>query len=270
MKKISSGKIKLKDIKHVENSRMRGNDDVSDLMSDLEQRGLLENIGIRKSDNALIFGNRRVKAAEKLDWNEITCDYYDDVSDEDLLIANLAENIKRKNIGTIEIGRICKILIDKGFTTSEIATKLGINKHRVQSTVGTYKVVVGTPFESLIVFKELGRSRKGIPEKLVWKLLTALSKYRKLSKRDWEILLNAAEDGKLTLAHVSQLRNIFSFDKDMDMNKALDILKKSKIMHTVFHFNSREFYKAMRNEKIENENEFLRFIIHRYNKNLLF
>ena len=66
MKKIKSGKILLKNIKHIENSRLRDLNEVSDLMQDIEQRGLLQPIAIRMSDNALIFGNRRVKAYEKL------------------------------------------------------------------------------------------------------------------------------------------------------------------------------------------------------------
>jgi len=269
LKKTRVGTIRLKDIKHVENSRMRGQDDVADLMQDIEQRGLLENIGIRTKDNALIFGNRRVTAFEKLGYSEIPCDYYDDVSDEELLITNLAENMKRKNIGTIEIGRICKILMDKGMTKSEIAVKLGVDKNRVDSTIKSYNIVIGTPFEKLIVYKELGRSRKGIPEKLLWSLHSALYR-RRPTKRDWDILLSAAEQGKITMAHVSQIRNILSIDQQMDMNKVLDILDKAKVVHTIFHFNHQEFYRAMKKEKIESEKEFLRFIIAKYNKDLLF
>lgn len=133
MKKIKTDTIKLKDIKHIENSRLRGKDDVSDLMIDIEQRGLIQNVGIREGDNALIFGNRRVKAFEKLGYEEIQADFYRDLTDEELLIMNLAENIKRKNIGSIEIGRICLILNDKGLTNTEIAAKLGIQSSRVRS-----------------------------------------------------------------------------------------------------------------------------------------
>ena len=97
MRKIKTGKIKLKDIKHVENSRMREKSDVGDLMHDIEQRGLMQNVGIRISDNALIFGNRRVAAYTKWGYDEVECIFFDDVNDDELLIANLAENLKRKN-----------------------------------------------------------------------------------------------------------------------------------------------------------------------------
>ncbi len=42
MRKVKDENIRLADIKFTENSRLRGKDDVSDLMHDIEQHGLLE------------------------------------------------------------------------------------------------------------------------------------------------------------------------------------------------------------------------------------
>ena len=180
MKRVKTELIKLSDINHIENSRLRDQDEVSDLMHDIEQRGLLENVGIRVTDNALIFGNRRVKAYEKLGYEAIMADFYDDLTDEDLLITNLAENIKRRNIGSLEIGRICKILSDRDMTATEISSKLGIKPSRVQSSISAYDVTIGTSFEKLIVYKDKG---SGIPESSIWKIQNALTKYRKLTNR---------------------------------------------------------------------------------------
>jgi len=271
MKKTSNGKIKLKDIKHVENSRMRGTDDVSDLMEDIEQRGLLENIGIRKKDNALIFGNRRVKAFEKLGYIEIPCDFFEDVSDDELLITNLAENIKRRQIGSIEIGRICSMLKDRGMTRSEMAVKLGLPINRIESATRAFQVVVGTPFEQLIVFKELGRNRKGIPEKLIWIIQQNFARSRRiLSKDDWNILLSAAEKGEFSLIDVRVLKTIFAFDPKISMVKALEILKFSKVVRLETHFNAKILLQEMKKAKCSSEVEFLRHIIKSYNTDLLF
>ena len=106
MKKIGNGIIKIKDIKFTENSRLREKTDVSDLMRDIEQHGLLEPIGIRKEDNAIIFGNRRTTAYKKIGYNTIDCIYFSSISDSDLMVLNIVENIKRKSIGSIEIGRV--------------------------------------------------------------------------------------------------------------------------------------------------------------------
>lgn len=152
MKKSKSGTIAIKKIKHVTNSRIRDNDDVADLMEDIKQRGLLQPVAIRIKDNALIFGNRRVKAYEKLGFKDIECDFYDDVDDNDLLVMNLVENIKRKSIESIEIGRICKMLIDNGMTRNEVAAKLSIPRTRVETVISAYNVAAGTPFESMTIY----------------------------------------------------------------------------------------------------------------------
>lgn len=272
MKEVKFGKIKLKDIKHIENSRMRGNDDVSELMFDINQRGLLQPVGIRISDNALIFGNRRVKAYERLDYEEIECKFYDDVSNEDLLIMNLVENIQRKNIGTIEIGRVCKILMEKGYTQSEIAQKLGINKQRVSSCVSAFNVTVGTPFEHLVRLRHNKDKQGGIPEGLIWKIQTSLSRSlgKKITKDQWNILLSAVEEGKLHGKNIATLRYILMYDDKKDIVKALSILDRVKTSYFYISFNEEEFNKAKNKEKIQTDVDFIRFIIKSYNKDLLF
>lgn len=273
MKKVSSGKIKLNAIKHIENSRLREKTDVADLMHDIEQRGLMHNVGIRKGDNALIYGNRRVKAFEKLGYEEIPCDFYEDIDDEELLIANLAENIKTKSIGTIEIGRICKILQSKGMTQSEISERLGITKSRVMSSVSAYNVTIGTPFEKLVIYGKLGHGRKGIPESLIWKIhegITRAKVGRKITKEEWEVLLRAAEKGELNSHNVSMLRAILLSDDKMTIVKALGILDKTKVIYAYFSADRKVLSQCMRKEKIDSEKEFIRHIVKQYNSSLIF
>lgn len=270
MKRIKTGKIKLKDIKHIENSRLRGQDDVGDLMHDIEQRGLLENIGIRLEDNALIFGNRRVKAYEKLDYTEIEADFYEDLTDEDLLITNLAENIKRKKIGSIEIGRIIKILQGKGLTNTEVSMKLGITLSRTQSAVSAYNITVNTPFEKLVVHGKMGREHKGIPESLIWQVQNSLSRARRLTKNDWNQLLRVLETGELTSEKIGQLRKILLSSPQLPIVEALDVLGRCRVVHVWYHFNNNELCKAMRKEKCVTESEFIRLIMRKYNSDILF
>ena len=272
MKKIRTGKVKLKDIKHIENSRLREKSDVGDLMHDIEQRGLLESIGIRIKDNAIIYGNRRVAAYKKLGYDEIDADFFDDVNDEDLLITNLAENIKRKDIGSVEIGRICRILTAKGMTHSEISVKLGITKSRVSSTITSYNATVGTPFESLVTFGVMGKRHKGIPESIIWKIQDSLGRVwgRKISKENWNILLNAVEKEKLNSKNLSILRAILMTYKDMSLEDALKILDESKIIYASLCLNREELVKAMRKVKIDSELEFIKYIVKEYNEDLLF
>lgn len=271
MKRIKTGTIRLKDIKHVENSRMRGQDDVADLMQDIEQRGLLENIGVRQSDNALIFGNRRVAAFEKLGYSEIPCDFYDNISDGELMIANLAENLKRKNIGSIEIGRICQILRNQEkMTNTEIAQKLGVANSRIESAISAYNVTLNTPFEKLVIFGNKGRNHSGIPETLIWKIQNSLARARRLTKDDWACLLKGLESGDITSEKIPQLRNILMSEPTLSIADALEVLEKCRVVHAWFHFDNEELIKAMKKEKCSSEAEFVKLIMRSYNKNLLF
>lgn len=279
MKKIKSGLIELNKIKYVENSRLRAKDDVSDLMIDIENHGLLQPVGIRLKDNALIYGNRRVKAFEKLNYDKIPCEYFEDVSDEDLIILNLIENIKRKNIGSIEIGRMCSILIEKGLSNMEVAARLGINSTRVHSALSAYRVTVDTPFESLVIFgsgderKGVNKNMKGkIAEGIIWHLQTSLSKAlgKKITKQQWAILLRAIEEGKIVNQNIPTLRYILLMDKNRDIARALELLDKTKIVYAYLSFNEDELIKAMRKEKIDNNLEFIKHIIKGYNKDLIF
>ena len=272
MRKTKSGKISLVDIKHVENSRMREKSDVGDLMHDIEQRGLLESVGIRVSDNALIFGNRRVAAYEKLGYKEIDCDFFEDLNDNDLLIANLAENIKRKNIGSIEIGRVCKILQARGMTNSEISSKLDMAKSRIASSITAYNVTVGTPFEKLVTFGQIGKNAKGIPESVIWKIQDSLSRVwgGKISEENWAILLRAVEEKHLTSKNITMLRAILLTYRDKTLEEAFEILDESKIVYSYLCLNREELAKEMRKVKIDNEIEFIKHIIKEYSEDLMF
>jgi len=275
MRKVKDENIRLADIKFTENSRLRGKDDVSDLMHDIEQHGLLEPIGVRVSDNSIMFGNRRVKAYDKLGYKEIQCQFFADVTDEDLLILNVVENIKRKSIGSIEIGRMCQLLEKKGMTKSEIAIRLAIKRDRVRSSIAAYNVTRGTPFENLIVHGVFGKqsARKNIPETVIWKIQTTLSRAfpsNVITKEHWKILLPAIESGDITTKNVYTLRSILIQDPEKDLVKALDILGKVKVLNAFIPFVDAELRRNMAKVKIESMTEFLRHIIKLYNEKLLF
>ncbi len=270
MRKISTGKIRLKDIKHIENSRLREADDVGDLMRDIKLRGLLQAVGIRIPDNVLIYGNRRVKAHEKLGYDEIECDFFEDVSDGDLLLTNLVENMKRKKIGSIEIGRICEILEDDGMTMNEIGGKLGMPPTRVRSVISSYQITKDTPFAKLVVHGTFNPHNKGIPEGLIWQIQASLSRARKLTTQDWNELLHFIEIGELTHSHVTELRKILISDKQLTITRALELLKRCRSVYVSFNFDEERLNQLMKEEKFNNPRDFIKHIITKYDKKLIF
>ncbi len=271
MRKVKSGLIQLKDIKHMENSRLRNKTEVGSLMEDIKQNGLLQSVGIRKSDNALIFGNRRVSACEKLDYKEINADFFEDVSDSELLILNVAENIKRESIGSVEIGRVVKMLMDKGLTKTEVASKLVMRPSRVNASLKSYEVAAETPFAKIITYGHIGASKSGIAESLVWRVAEAVKRgNRKLSKQEWNVLLSAMENGKITAATVPVFRTVLMNHKDIPISKALDILEQAKVVYSHLVVNRKVLSACMDKEKIDNDVQLIKSIIRKYNKELFF
>lgn len=267
MQKIKECKIKVKDIKHVENSRFRSLTDVSDLQHDIENRGLLQPVGIRQSDNALIFGNRRVKAFENLGYEEIPAIIFDDIDDEELLVVNVVENIKRKNISAIEIGRICKILQDKNMTMLEIAKKLDIPESRVKSLILTYEHTIGTPYEKLVT---LGGRQKGITPSIVHDIQVSLTQARPLTKADWHVILKAVVEGKLNTRKIVALKKVMMMNKDLTVDRCIDVLDNCKVIELSLLIDIIELNTCMQSARYENETEYLKSLIRKENKRLLF
>jgi len=134
--------IKIQDIKVIENiCQKESKVDLAELMDSIKQNGLLQAIGVKKNngDYTLIWGYRRLKACEKLGWRTIPVRLFledeDEISEEDFLILNATENIQRKTINLMEIGRICSYLMKKGLTQSEVATRLSMPKNRVRMAI---------------------------------------------------------------------------------------------------------------------------------------
>jgi len=271
LKKISIGEIAIKDIKHVANSRFRNLDDVSELMSDIKNNGQLQRVGIRIKDNALIFGNRRVAACEKLGFEKIKCEYFDINSDTELMIMNLCEN-SRKNLTAVEYGRAINIMMKQNskLTLLEVAAMLSKSPRKVVVYLQIYNIVVDTPYETAIV---QGTKVQGVPEEFISRCYTLLSRTRinkRLSKRDWDILLEAAKNRQLTLAELIPLKKICFAKPNIQMEFAINLLKECKVISASLPFNEVILNHEMSQTKCTSGIEFVRHVIKHYNHDLLF
>ena len=123
--------IALKDIVIKENIRAgHGDKEISSLMESIKQHGLKQPIGVKSIGNGkyeFLFGFRRFLAFEKLGYTKIPAILSDkDIDYKDSLIINAIENIQRKDVTPVELGRICEKLDKQGLTDSEIAARLGL------------------------------------------------------------------------------------------------------------------------------------------------
>lgn len=161
--------IKIEDIQIVENVRIGKNDrEIIELMQSIKQDGLFNPIVVFAGPGGkyiLEQGMRRLTAFKKLGWTTIPAQIKvtegGPKSRRNMLIAQSAENIQRRDISPRELGRIVHMLIsDEKMTVSEIAARFGKSVNKINSAYLIYK---DTPSEyrDQVVFMGQGTSGFG-------------------------------------------------------------------------------------------------------------
>lgn len=108
--------------------------DLSELADSIREKGILEPILVRPKNGKfeIIAGERRFRAAELAELNEVPCIEYD-VPDNEALELSIIENIQRKDLDIFEQAYSLKSLAEiYGYTHQDIAQKIG--KSRVTVT----------------------------------------------------------------------------------------------------------------------------------------
>lgn len=128
-------------VDELSNIRME-TDDVSGLMESIKQHGLEQPVGVFEHEPGnykLIWGHRRLKAFEKLGNRTIPAIVLDQpISEDKFLILNAIENTHRKDIQPIELGRICAIFKERGYSLLEISALLSLPKSTIEDALNLY------------------------------------------------------------------------------------------------------------------------------------
>jgi len=154
--------LEISKIKILENIRTRIDEtDLTGLMQDIKQHGLLHAIGVWEENNeyVLAFGQRRLECCKKLGWTKIPVKILESkLTKEDFITINTSENIHRENINPTQFARICKLLKQEGLNLSEIAVKLSVPKTRIITAMRIY-AKVPEEWKSKIGYIPAGKSR---------------------------------------------------------------------------------------------------------------
>jgi ParB family chromosome partitioning protein len=108
---------------------------MADLQASLKSSGLLQPITVRRVADGyeLISGERRLRAATRLGWNDIPA-IIRDVDDRTLLTLALVENLQRADLNAVEEARGYRRLSeDFGFTHAQIAEAIGKDRTSITS-----------------------------------------------------------------------------------------------------------------------------------------
>jgi ParB/RepB/Spo0J family partition protein len=135
--------IKISDIEIIENVRVSIKDaHLNELMASIKQHGLEQPIGVGQTKSGkytLIFGHRRLTACKKLGWKTIPAKISDEPDLKDFLLLNVTENIQRKDVTVIELGRVCdRLKRQMDMNEKEIATSLSIPLGKVKDAMSIY------------------------------------------------------------------------------------------------------------------------------------
>lgn len=101
-------------------------EDFIELKNSIEQQGLLQPILIAQTNGKLnlVAGKRRLRAHMELGLKEIPA-YVRDLDPAAARMAQLTENINRKDLSDVEEIEMYKLLLDEGFRVSDISQKVG-------------------------------------------------------------------------------------------------------------------------------------------------
>jgi ParB family chromosome partitioning protein len=186
----------------VENTRTEL-DDMGELMNSMKQSGLLQPIGVHKNNASseeaiLLWGGRRLQSARKLGWQTIPAIVLTEkLKESDFIILNTIENIQRKDISPVELGRGCSRLREMKFSVNEIAAKLGIPKARVLQALNIYQKVPVKFRDKIGYIGGNTHNKKGqISASLSHRIISNTF----INSKEKEFLLDEAKKNDLTLA----------------------------------------------------------------------
>lgn len=118
-----------------------GREELADLSQSIRENGLLQPIVVRPSPSLegdryeLVVGERRLRAVNELQWDEIPV-IVREVDDRALLVLALVENIQREALNPLEEAEGFRLLVDEfGLTQEQIAEAVGRNRSTVANTL---------------------------------------------------------------------------------------------------------------------------------------
>ena len=133
--------LPINKIKLARNSRQLFSDEsIAQLMQSIKEVGLLQPIGVNKVNGGyeICYGNCRFLACSKLGMSTIPAVIHHDTDPAIFDLKNLTENVQRKNITPMEVGRYINLLENQGLTRAEIAVRLGVAKSYVEACIEAF------------------------------------------------------------------------------------------------------------------------------------
>ena len=189
---------------------------IQELAQSIKENGLIQPIIVRKSPvlgYEILAGERRYRASIAAGLSEVPV-IVKQLSDQDMMLHSIIENLQRENLNPIEEAKAYQSLIDKGFTHTEIAEKMGKSRPYITNLVR----LLGLP-KHILAEVESGRLSQAHARLLI-----------QLSSDKQDKLLNRIQTENLSVRQVEQIlqktKKISKKEKDYFVKEEEQTLKK--------------------------------------------
>lgn len=164
---------------------------IQELAQSIKENGLIQPIIVRKSPvlgYEILAGERRYRASIAAGLSEVPV-IVKQLSDQDMMLHSIIENLQRENLNPIEEAKAYQSLIDKGFTHTEIAEKMGKSRPYITNLVR----LLGLP-KHILIEVESGKLSQAHARLLI-----------QLSSDRQDTLLNRIQTENLSVRQVEQI-----------------------------------------------------------------
>ena len=189
---------------------------IQELAQSIKENGLIQPIIVRKSPvlgYEILAGERRYRASIAAGLSEVPV-IVKQLSDQDMMLHSIIENLQRENLNPIEEAKAYQSLIDKGFTHTEIAEKMGKSRPYITNLVR----LLGLP-KHILIEVESGKISQAHARLLI-----------QLSSDKQDKLLNRIQTENLSVRQVEQIlqktRKSSKKEKDYFVKEEEQKLKK--------------------------------------------
>ena len=190
---------------------------IQELAQSIKENGLIQPIIVRKSPvlgYEILAGERRYRASIVAGLSEVPV-IVKQLSDQDMMLHSIIENLQRENLNPIEEAKAYQSLIDKGFTHTEIAEKMGKSRPYITNLVR----LLGLP-KYILTEVESGKLSQAHARLLI-----------QLSSDKQDKLLNRIQTENLSVRQVEQIlqktKKISKKEKDYFVKEEEQTLKKN-------------------------------------------
>jgi len=231
--------------------------DLSELMEDIRENGLLHPIGVWQENDEYIlaFGHRRFMALKKLGRKSLVVGkdikILDGIlSSEDFLILNLSENLHRVDNTPLELAKGIKELLERGLNKSEISVRLSIPKHKIETALQLLSHVP-EEYKKQIGYVANYQKRKGKISATVGEKISTLRVSNEIINKIWQI----AKEEELTVKDINLYSKLLH-----DERCSFEEARKLKDLYCIYQvsliFNKKELEKYKEKVK-ENKREII-------------